>query len=205
MKDFDQALSEISAIRVQIARSAEFRGYGPVTVAATGALAILASTMQNVWLSNPERHIVSYLGLWTLAAILAVALTGIEAVTRSHRVHSGLAAEMIWIAVEQFIPAAAAGMLVTLVLVRFAPESLWMLPGLWQILFSLGVFASCRFLPRSMFAVGFWYLFAGLICLAIAKDEWALSPLAMGLPYGVGQLLAATLLQLNPPESDAQV
>jgi len=29
-----------------------------------------------------------------------------------------------------------------------------MLPGLWQIVFSLGVFSSCRFLPRPMLAAG---------------------------------------------------
>ena len=38
----------------------------------------------------------------------------------------------------------------------FAPDNLWMLPGLWQILFSLGVFASCRFfrVPSSRPASG---------------------------------------------------
>ena len=69
---------------------------------------------------------------------------------------------MIYAAIEQFIPAGVAGALLTFVLFRFAPESLWMLPGLWQIVFSLGVFASCRSLPRPMFAVGVWYLAAGL-------------------------------------------
>jgi hypothetical protein len=69
-----------------------------------------------------------------------------------------------------------------------------MLPGLWQVLFSLGVFASCRLLPRATFGVGVFYLAAGLACLALARDDLALSPWAMGLPFGVGQLLAATVL-----------
>jgi len=47
------------------------------------------------------------------------------------------------------------------VLFKFAPQSLWMLPGLWQIVFSLGVLASRRSLPRPMFAAGVWYLGAG--------------------------------------------
>ena len=90
-------------------------------------------------------------------------------VARSRRIHSGLADEMIHAATEQFIPAGVAGALLTVVLFRFAPESLWMLPGLWQIVFSLGVFASCRSLPRPMFAVGVWYLAAGLASLALAN------------------------------------
>ena len=35
-----------------------------------------------------------------------------------------------------------AGALITFVLVRSVPSATWMLPGLWQIIFSLGVFSS---------------------------------------------------------------
>jgi hypothetical protein len=68
-----------------------------------------------------------------------------------------------------------------------------MLPGLWQIVFSLGVFSSCRFLPRSMVAAGAWYLLTGLTLLSLA-DNRALSPWAMGIPYGAGQMLVAGIL-----------
>ena len=40
MRDLDKALADITAIRSQMARGAEFRGYGPATVAATAALAV---------------------------------------------------------------------------------------------------------------------------------------------------------------------
>jgi hypothetical protein len=70
-----------------------------------------------------------------------------------------------------------------------------MLPGLWAISFSLGVFASCRFLPRPMFAVGLWYLAAGLVCLVVESGPRELSPWAMGIAFGVGQLLVALALE----------
>lgn len=114
-------------------------------------------------------------------------------VTRTHRIHSGMADEMIRMAVEQFLPAAGAGALMTIVLVRAVPSALWMLPGLWQVIFSLGVFSSCRFLPRPMLAAGVWYLLSGLICIMLA-DARAFSPWAMGIPYGTGQLLVAGIL-----------
>jgi hypothetical protein len=101
---------------------------------------------------------------------------------------------MIYAATEQFIPAGVAGALVTFILFRTAPQSLWMLPGLWQIIFSLGFIASCRSLPRPMFAVGVWYLASGLACLAYANGAHALSPWAMALPFGVGQLAMAAIL-----------
>jgi hypothetical protein len=80
------------------------------------------------------------------------------------------------------------------VLYRVGTDVLWMLPGLWQIIFSLGFLASCRVLPRAMFAVGAWYLAAGLASLAFANAEHAFSPWAMALPFGLGQLMMAGIL-----------
>ena len=92
----------------------------------------------------------------------------------------------------------------TVILVRFAPQSLPLLPGLWQITFSLGVFASCRFLPRRLALVGVWYLGCGLLALALAGGRHAYSPWVMGLGFGVGQLLVAGLLQQGPGADDDQ-
>ena len=100
---------------------------------------------------------------------------------------------MIHMAVEQFLPAAGAGALVAFVLAHFVPSALWMLPGLWQVIYGLGVFASCRFLPRPIAAAGAWYLLTGLVCISLAGGR-ALSPWAMGIPYGAGQLLVAGIL-----------
>jgi hypothetical protein len=69
-----------------------------------------------------------------------------------------------------------------------------MLPGLWSILFGLGIFASYRLLPRATFWVGVHYLVAGSFCLAWAQGEYAFSPLAMAIPFGIGQLLAAAII-----------
>ena len=195
MRDLEKALADISEIRSQMARGTEFRGYGPATLAATGGLALLAAIAQTLWLPNPAVHVGLYVALWGSAAGISVTLIGLDMILRSWRIHSGLAQEMIWAAVEQFLPAGVAGVLLTLTLLQYSPDDLWMLPGLWQIVFSLGVFACCRFLPRAMFAVGIWYLLAGLACLVLAQDAHAFSPWAMGVPYGVGQVLVAAILQ----------
>jgi hypothetical protein len=194
MRDLDKALADITAIRSQMARGAEFQGYGPITVAATGLLALAAAGVQMLWLPEPAADVFSYLALWVATAAVSVVLIGIEMVARSRRIHSGLADEMIHAATEQFIPAGVAGALLTVVLYRFASDSLWMLPGLWQIVFSLGFFASCRSLPRPMFAVGVWYLATGLATIAFANGAQAFSPCAMALPFGLGQFLMAGIL-----------
>ena len=53
MSNLDRALAEISAIRGQMARASEFRGYGPATFAITGLLALAAAIGQSLWLKDP--------------------------------------------------------------------------------------------------------------------------------------------------------
>jgi hypothetical protein len=201
MNDLHKALGDISSMRRQMARSTEFHGYGPATLATTGAFAVVAAGAQARWVPIAANHISSYLSIWICTAFASAALIGIQMHTRSRRMHSGLADEMIRMAVEQFLPSALAGALITVVLVRYVPQAFWILPGLWQVIFGLGVFASCRFLPRPMLIAGAWYLVTGLACIS-GGNERALSPWAMGVPYGLGQLLVATILFATAKEAN---
>ena len=89
-------------------------------------------------------------------------------------------------------------------LLRYAPNSLWMLPGLWSILFGLGVFASRHFLPRATLGVGIFYEAAGVFCLAAAQGDHALAPWSMAVPFGFGQLLSAAVLYWTLERADEQ-
>jgi hypothetical protein len=193
MREIDRALGEISSIRRQMARATEFRGYGAATLAVTGLLAFTAALAQSVWLPDPANHVADYLGIWMTTAVLSGALIAVQTVNRAQRVHSGMADEMIRMAVEQFLPAGIAGALLTVVMMRSGPAGLWILPGLWQVVFSLGVFSSCRFLPRPMVAAGVWYLATGLVSVALG-DARAFSPWTMGVAFGGGQMLVAGIL-----------
>jgi hypothetical protein len=197
MKELQQALSEIQSIRSQVARGTEFRGYGPASIAASGILALLVAALQARWMAKHHADLGIWLGVWAGTAAVSVFLAGVETFARARRVHVGFAREMIQSAVEQFLPAVMVGFLLTVVMVRVATAQCWMLPGLWELIFSLGVFASCRFLPRQMFAVGVWYLAAGLFCLAAGSVTHTLSPWAMGIPFGAGQLMVAAVLQFG--------
>lgn len=193
MNDLNKALGDISRIRRQVAHSTEFRGYGPATLASTGVLAVAAAGAQAIWAPDAAGHIAAYLSIWILTAALSAGVIATEMHARTRRIHCGIADEMIRMAVEQFLPAVGVGGLLTFVLVQFVPAALWMVPGMWQVIFSLGVFSSCRFLPRPVAAVGAWYLLTGLGLIALG-DNRALSPWAMGIPYGAGQLMLAGIL-----------
>jgi hypothetical protein len=192
--ELQEALTQISEIRQQMARTEVFRGYRALPVAFSGVLAVLAGLAQAVWIPDPPQQVAAYLGLWIGTAVVGALTAGIEMALRSRGPDATLRRGITWLAVEQFVPCLATGGLLTLVLVRTAPETLWMLPGLWQILFGLGVFASCRLLPRATFGVAVFYLVAGLASLTFAQGDAAFSPWAMGLPFGVGQFFAAGVL-----------
>ncbi len=188
------ALTQITEIRLQMARTEVFRGYRAVPAAFSGAVALAAATVQAVAISDPGQQINAYLALWIGAAVISGMSAVCEMGVRARNASSSLTRELTFLAMEQFSPCLVAGALVTMVVVRSAPECVWMLPGLWQVLYSLGIFASCRLLPRSVFGVAVFYLISGLATLALARGENALSPWAMGLPFCVGQLLAAAVL-----------
>lgn len=192
MDDLRRALSDIAAIRGQMARAGEFRGYGPAALAATSGLALAAALAQPWAVPDPGHFPRHYAAWWAGVAVLAGGLIAAEAVTRSRRLHAGLEDEMVRTALAQFLPAAATGFAVTVAIVGWVPAHAALLPGLWQVIFSLGVFATCRILPRPVLWVGVWYLITGLICLAAADQN--LAPWMMGAPFCVGQALAAALL-----------
>jgi len=203
-KALDKALADILAIRNQLAAGTAFQGYGPTAVAATALVALIAALLQFLWLDDPTAHPLAFLFGWIAAALISAVMIFVEMRARSLRHHSGLADAMVQQAAEQFLPAGIAGLLLAVMLWKFAPEALWLLPGLWQLLVSLGIFASARSLPRSVALVGAWYFIAGFTVLMLGSVHHTLSPWTMGLPFVIGQSLMAVFLHIASEDTDAE-
>ncbi len=199
-----EALSQITEIRAQMARSETFRGYRSASVGLSALLAFAGAGVQAVWIPQPDNDVRAWLALWIGIAVLSVIVCGGGMARRYLRAPSPLKRQITLLAVEQFLPCLAAGGLLTCAAVMFAEESLWMLPGLWAVVFSLGVFASCRLLPGLTFWVAVYYLAAGIAALALARGEHAFSPWAMAGIFGVGQLLAAAVLYFTLERTDGK-
>jgi hypothetical protein len=192
--DLHEALAQISEIREQVARTETFRGYRAVPVAFSGVVACLAAAFQNVLIPEPANDLTSYLDLWIGAALLSMAVTGVAMILHCKKSPSSLTKPITILAVGQFLPSVVAGGLVTFVIVQSMPNAAWMLPGLWSIFFSLGIFASYRLLPKATFWVGVFYMGAGVFGLIWARGDFEFSSWAMGVPFGVGQFLSAAIL-----------
>jgi hypothetical protein len=204
MRELDRALADILEIRSQIAAGTVFRGYGPTTVAATGVTGFIAATLQSLWPNlfaySPQIFVV----FWIITGGICAVAVQVEMHGRSRRLHSNLADALIGQALEQFLPAVAASLFLPFFLLRFSPQSIWLMPGLWQLFVSLGVFASIRTLPRRMALGGAWYFLSSFVCLLLASRSHLLLPWLMGLPFFVGQLLMAAILFLTLEASNEE-
>ncbi len=198
----DEALRQISDIRQQMARSEVYRGYRSITVGFSGVAGLLAASLQQHWVASPEIELGRYLSLWLGVAAASLTVAGTEMYRRARRAGPGLARQHTLLAVEQFLPCVVVGALLTLCIYRSAPDVAWMLPGLWSLIYGLGIFASYRLLPPQVFWVGSFYILCGCGCLFLGRGDSVLSPWQMGISFGGGQLLGAAILYWTLERTD---
>lgn len=195
MTELDHALSQLAFIQDRFDASTRFRGIAPQTVGATGLIAIALAGLQTAWPGPFGATGLSYIILWVAAAAVCATLIGIEALERAPRLHGGFADRMLAGTLRLLLPFGAVGAVITLVVVRIAPEAMWMLPGLWQLLIALIGFAAVSTLPPAIVWPAGWYLACGTTTLLLAGQAGAATPWMMGVPFGVGQLAVAIVLQ----------
>ena len=101
----------------------------------------------------------------------------------------------------QFLPCVLAGGAVTAGVVRAGPELCRFLPGLWAMLFGLGIIAARPHLPAAVGTVGLGYILAGAVLLSVDSPEVP-SGWTVGSVFGVGHLATALILRSGEEERD---
>ncbi len=128
------------------------------------------------------------------AAVISAVAAGAEMMIRVRNSASPWTREITWLAVEQFIPCLVAGACSPSCWSGSPPNRVWMLTRTVADPLQPGSVRLVPPLASRHVRGGGLYLATGLACLALARGEYALSPWAMGLPFGIGQLLAAAVL-----------
>lgn len=195
MQDLNSALDDIARIREQLAASSRFQGLAPPVVAMTGLMAVTLATWQSVMGDDSLRA-------WVLLAVLSIMMIGSEAIVRTRRLHPTMGDRLLSTTLQRFLPAATAGGIAGLVILAQAPEHARLLPGLWQLLISVGIFAVLNNLPGQMAWAALFYFAAGTISLVLAADPDIAARWLMGAPFGAGQLLVAAILHFASKEND---
>jgi hypothetical protein len=194
MRDIEQALSDIAGIRAQLAATTRFHGFAPAAIMGSSALAFLAALAQSLWPERLASDPMRYVEVWVAVAIAASGLIATEGLARIGRMHGAMASIMVAGAARQMAPFGIAGAIITLILYRSAPGSLWIMPGLWQMLIALIGFTSLSTLPRAIIWPAGWYFLCGVTVLDLASRGTPLSPWMMGLPFSLGQAAVALIL-----------
>lgn len=198
-----EALGQIDEIRQQMARTELFRGFRSVTVGFSGVLALVAAALQP-WVVALENQARDFLILWVAVAGVSLLIAAIQLWRRARLADSRLVRQATLLATEQFLPSLFVGAVLTLCIYRYAAEGAWMLPGLWSLMFSLGIFASYRLLPRAVAWVAMYYVVAGAGCLLWGQGAHAFSPWLMALSFGGGQLFGAAVLYWTLERRDGE-
>lgn len=194
------AIEVIQNIQQQLASSRKFLGFRPFVIALTGFFALFTSCLQCFFPQLLASDTFSFLSVWIFLAIFSVSLIAVTTFFFSRQLHGNLADKMSINAFEQYMPTCFAGFGIFIVLCNFSPQTLWILPGVWQILIALGIFAALPTHSRRTAYVAAWYLMAGLTVLIISSKEPYINQIhlgtwLMGIPFGIGQLfMSLTLL-----------
>jgi hypothetical protein len=190
----NKALEQISEIHAQVLKAEVFRGYRAATMSITAGVALGAAALQagGFHASTAEDFVVFWVGV----ALLCAAICGVDIFRGTlQQVHRGQRWRTVLV-VAQSVPALLVGAVVTAILLQRAGSAA-MLPGLWSMLFALGIWSSRPYLPKAIGLVALFYVLAGTWLLAGARGTHVPSPWEMGLTFGVGQSALALVLYLN--------
>jgi hypothetical protein len=192
------ALDRIDQIHAHLARAEVYRGFRVPAVAFVGALGLLAAAVQP-YLPAAARG-TGFVAYWAAVAA-AGALLGTAAGVRSYFVREDeFDRRRTRKVLVQMLPCVVAGGAVTAGITRSAPEFVAWLPGLWAVLFGLGVAAAAPYLPPAVRWVGFGYLAAGTTLLFRTDPAADPSGWAVGLVFGAGHFATAWALWNGEPK-----
>lgn len=207
----DEALSDMQAIRSQLNRVQVATCYRSATAAASGSLALGAAAIEylspkfgyfqllSVGAAVTSEKAVQFLSYWSFVAFLCVFVIAVEMGWRYWKVSAPHQRRHTRQSLAEFLPSIAVGVVLGLLIVFQQPEHAALLPGLWSILFGLGILATLKRLPTGSIWIVVHYLVAGFLCLKFGAGQQALAPWTMAATFGLGQLLAAVILQRAQP------
>jgi hypothetical protein len=189
--DVTRALEQIAEIHQQVAKAEVYRGFRSLPLAASALIGLAAGWLQ------PNVDGPGFITFWTAVGAAAGFVAASELIY-NYIVHDHDGARRrTRLVVGQFVPAVAAGMVLTAAIAHLDGSLASLLPGLWAICFGLGIFSSRPYLPRASGWVAAFYGAAGAVLLWQSHAAGALGGWRVGATFGIGQLLGAGVLYWN--------
>ena len=201
MGELERALSQIADIRARMSASSRFRGFAPEAMAFGSVFSLATAMAQTLWPAALASSGPRYLAVWGAACVCCSAICAIEAISRSRSLHGAMAGAMLGSTLRQLLPFGAAGAVIAGVSCSGAPQTAWVVPGIWLLLIGLAGLSAATSLPRTIVWPSAWYFFCGALVLGLAGGGLPLSPWMLGLPLAIGQAMVAFVVVRRGDES----
>ena len=205
-----QALSDIAEIRAQLDRTETYRGFRSTAVGVSVLVLVVGAWAESRWVDDWPSQIDRYLTVWLSVAIVSAVIAAVEMLIRSQISGNRLVAKMHWSLSRHIAPSFLVGFVLTLMIGMHGYEVnaiegvqgsraglTWALPGMWSMVYSLGLFNCRRDLPAQAVGVAVYFLFAGVILLGYNWMTRDLGGWQMLASFGVGQAFLGGVLFWN--------
>jgi hypothetical protein len=164
----DRAIENLRYIRDTMTRSSSF-----TAVPGLGQAIIGVTAFGTAWLAHRQRTTLSWLSVWLVEAVLALAIGGVTMVRKARAVKDPVMTGPGRRVLLGFLPAFGSAAVLTAPLVLAGVPSL--LPGVWLLLYGTGVVAGGAFSVRPVPLMGISFLVVGTVALftpAAWGDAW---------------------------------
>lgn len=201
MTRLTDALACLADIHAHLARGEVYRGLQARPVMVSGLLGFTAAVMQQYWLPHPDPILFTW--YWLLAALCCASVGVSGAVLHYIMEEDQVARRRARIVAGQFGPCVVVGCLLPLALLPRLGVCVGLLPGLWSLLYALGLFSARPYLPRATGWVAFYFLIAGTLLLSLVPHDSVPSPWSIAGVFTMGQLALAWVLHRNEARENA--
>ncbi|HQR08433.1 MAG TPA: hypothetical protein PLN21_16510 [Gemmatales bacterium] len=185
MTHLTEALHSLSEIHAHLARGEVYQGVKARPVMLSGLIGTLAAVVQPRLIADGDVH--GFVWYWLLTAVVC-ALAGASGAILSYFLEEDeLARRRTRIVVGQLLPSLAVGAFLTLALLPVMDHCVGMLPGVWAMLYALGLFSSRPYLPRATGWVGSYFVVTGTLLVSLLPLAAIPSPWSIALVFAPGR------------------
>lgn len=190
--EIDKALNQLSEIHRHLSKSEVYRGINPIALTAAGVMALLAGCIQYFYFSDmsPRIFVIYWGSVAFINIVVALCFIGYNFIYRENRFDRRKTLNTI----GQFFPVIIAGFIITLAISATNKSGISYLPGIWAILFGLGIFSVRPYLDKQFIWVAVFFFIAGCKLLIMAVDNSSLSPWGMSITFSVGMIISSVIL-----------
>jgi hypothetical protein len=168
----DRAMDNLRFIRETMERAGSFTavsGWGVVTIGATALLA--------AWIAGRTSEPAQWLAVWSVEAVLALAIGVISVARKARAAGMPLLSGPGRKVALSLSPPLIAGAVLTAVL--FLEELTPLLPGMWLLLFGVGIVAAGSFSVRIIPVMGLSFMLLGALAFLL-PGSWGNALMALG-------------------------